>query len=407
MAQARTIDAARLAIPIAIIFFAWGFGTGALWVARPLFAASFGVSLTLIGLVSSLSAGPRMISGPLTGFLADRWGRRPMIFAGAIGHGGILVLQFFSANYWQYALLEVAAGLGIAVWTVSSNVLVADLTNVGNRGRGVALRNTAQRIGMLGGPFIGGLIAAGFGLRWVFIFIAATKVVVIVVTLLFIPETKPARTPAPPPESPAPRRREALTMFRNRAFVGLVAATVAFGMIGVGPGIFRTYFPIHTQDAAGLTPALIGYLMALSGIATLALAFPTGWLLDRYGRKLLVIAGLAATALSTYLLGAAAGVITAIAAAAVFGIAEGVNSNAIQTYAMDLAPRERRGVFLGVYHFTMNIGQVAGPLGAGLLAEVIGLEATLYVFAGIVAACGLVYVLLASETLTRGRGGGG
>ncbi len=409
MAQARTLDAARLAIPIAIIFFAWGFGTGALWVARPLFAASFGVSIVLIGLISSLSAGPRMLAGPLTGLLADRWGRRPMIYAGAIGHGGILTLQFFSGSYLQYALLEVVAGLGIAFWTVSSNVLVADITTTSNRGRAVALRNTAQRIGMLGGPIVGGIIAAAVGLRWVFIFIAATKIIVIAVTLFFIPETKPShelqptraagRTPAKQP----PRRSEALSMFRSKAFVGLVAATIAFGMIGVGPGVFRTYFPIHAQDAAGLAPALIGNLMGLSGLATLALAFPTGWLLDRYGRKPLVILGLAATALSTLLLGGTAGLITAFAAAAAFGVAEGVNSSAIQTYAMDLAPPERRGLFLGAYHLTMNIGQVAGPLGAGLLAALIGLEAALYAFAGVVAICGLAFLLLASETLARNR----
>ena len=409
MAQPRSLESARVAIPIIVIFFAWGFGTGALWVARPLFAASFGVSLVLIGLVSTFSAGPRMVSGPITGYLADRWGRRPMIYAGAVGHGIILVLQFFSGSYWQYALLEIPAGLFVAFWAVSSNVLIADVSTVGNRGRSVAVRNTAQRIGMLAGPVVGGAIAAYFGLRWVFIFIAATKLVVLVVTWLFIPETRPEREERPaasagPEEAPPPpgaRRREVLAMFRNRSFAGLVAAAVAFGMIGIGPGVFRTYFPIHAQDAAGLDPTLIGNLMGLSGFATLALAIPSGVLLDRSGRRPLVIFGLAATALSTYLLGGAAGLITAFAAAAVFGVAEGVNSNAIQTYAMDLAPRDRRGVFMGVHQFTMNIGQVVGPLGAGLLAAALGLEAALYVFAGLVAACCLIFAATARETLVR------
>ena len=143
-----------------------------------------------------------MVSGPLTGYLADRWGRRPMIYAGAVGHGLILVLQFFSTSYLQYALLEIPAGLFVAFWAVSSNVLMADVTTVGNRGRSVAVRNTAQRIGMLAGPVVGGLIAAYFELRWVFIFIAATKLAVIFVTYFFIPETRPEREerPTPSPE---------------------------------------------------------------------------------------------------------------------------------------------------------------------------------------------------------------
>ena len=56
---------------------------------------------------------------------------------------------------------------------------------------------------------------------------------------------------------------------------------------------------------------------------------------------------------------------------------------------------------MGVYHLTMNIGQVIGPLGAGLLASLVGLETTLYIFAGIVVGCGLLFMLLARETLRR------
>ena len=90
--------------------------------------------LFFVGLISSLSAGPRMISGPITGYRSDRWGRKPLIMIGAIGHGTVLVLQAFSTNFFQYAVLEVFAGLAIAFWVVSSGVLVADVTNPGNRG---------------------------------------------------------------------------------------------------------------------------------------------------------------------------------------------------------------------------------------------------------------------------------
>lgn len=371
--------------------------------ARPLYAASFGVSIVLVGLISSLSAGPRMISGPITGYLADRWGRRPMIFVGAITHGLVLVAQSMTTSYTQYALLEVVAGLGIAFWTISSGVLIADITGVDNRGRGVAIRNTAQRLGMLAGPLMGGVITAAFGLRWVFIFIASTKVVVLLVTLFLIPETKPLRKDQPKParNPQLPMRRLEFGMFTTKAFGALVAAALAFGMIGVGPGVFRTYFPIHAQTAAGLSPATIGSLFSVAALITLLLALPTGMLLDRYGRRWLILFGLAVTAIATYLLGATGGFATALATMLVFALAEGINSNTIQTYAMDLAPPEKRGVFLGVYHMTMNTGQVIGPLGAGLAAELLGLEVALYLFAGIVAVCAMLFIALAPETLKR------
>ncbi len=392
-----------LALPIVIIFFSWGFGTGALWVARPLFTLSFGVSLFFVGLISSLSAGPRMISGPITGYLSDRWGRKPLIMIGAIGHGTVLVLQAFSTNFFQYAVLEVFAGLAIAFWVVSSGVLVADVTNAGNRGRGVALRNTAQRVGLLAGPVVGGIIAGLFDLRWVFIFIALTRLVVLLVTLTMIPETKPIKSEAPVLNEHIAARKglSSLSMFTNRPFAGLVAATFAFGTVGLGPGVFRTYFPIHAQNAGGLDPTAIGNLVGVAGLITLILTMPIGVLLDRYGRKKLIIAGLLATILATFLLGTVAGLVTAFFAVTAFAVAEGTNSNTILTYAMDLAPVDHRGAFIGAYHFMLSFGQVIGPLSAGLLATYFELQTTFFLICGAIVLCTLIFALMAPETFER------
>ena len=395
-------------VPVVIIFFMWGFGTGALWVARPLFAVSLGASLFFVGLVSSLSATPRILSGLITGLLADRWGRRPMMIMGGVSHGAVLVAQFYSTSYLQFAVLEVFAGIGIAFWTVSSSVFIADLTKNENRSRTIGIRDTAMRMGMLMGPLVGGLIGETFGLRWVFIFIASTKIVVIFVILFIIPETKPARVPRPAkaqtpaqPEAARTGPRFDLDMFRNRSFAALMVATLSFGMIGLGPGVFRTYFPIHATDTVMLNPATIGYLVAAGGLITMLIAMPVGFTVDRYGRKWPLALGLALLATAVFLLGASQGLIVIAAAVSVFAVAEGMNTNTLQTYAMDLAPTNRRGFFLSVFHTAMNTGMILGPLLAGLFAGLLGLQATLVIFTGVITAGGLFFVLMARETLQR------
>ena len=435
-------DVSRLAAPIVVIFFMWGFGTGALWVARPLFVDSLGGSLFQIGLVSSFSAMPRLLSGPVTGLLSDRWGRRPMLILGAAAHGAILVAQFFSGGYVQFALLELLAGVGIAFWTVSSGILIADLTKVANRGRGVGLRDTAMRLGMLGGPLVGGLIAAQFELRWVFIFIASTKIPAIFVVLFIIPETRPRPVPRPAPAhgaaggipayavrtgSGGSGRESAQTgaaeagggaprtakgergrafqipwgMFRSKEFGALAVATFSFGMIGLGPGIFRTYYPIHAQDTLMLAPDVIGNLVAAGGVLTMLTAMPTGMAVDRFGRRGPLVAGLLLLGAAVYLLGASEAFVAVAVAVGVFAAAEGMNTNTLQTYAMDLAPADRRGVFLSAFHVAMNLGMMTGPLVAGLLAGRLGLPTTLLVFAGLVAGAALLFALTARETLRR------
>ena len=464
-------DVSRLAAPVVVIFFMWGFGTGALWVARPLFVDSLGGSLFQIGLVSTFSALPRLVSGPVTGLLSDRWGRRPMLILGALAHGAILVAQFFSESYVQFALLELLAGVGIAFWTVSSGILIADLTKIANRGRGVGLRDTAMRLGMLAGPLVGGLIAAQFELRWTFIFIASTKIPAIFVVLFIIPETRPsAERPAPQeaplPISPLPRRgplhnlpsfrrrpesrgaqapdpplpirgedaanaagegtavgsRKQQTpgrdkqagspgaafgmpweMFRSKAFGALAFAAFSFGMIGLGPGVFRTYYPIHAQDTLLLSPDVIGNLVAAGGVLTMLSAMPTGMAVDRFGRRGPLAAGLLLLGVAVYLLGASEAFVGVAVAVFVFAAAEGMNTNTLQTYAMDLAPAERRGAFLSAFHVAMNLGMMAGPLAAGLLAGWVGLQTALIFFAGVMAFAAALFALAARETLRRER----
>ncbi len=404
--QSPAPDIARLAVPIALIFFMWGFGTGALWVARPLFALALGGTLLQVGLISSLSAMPRLISGPIAGLLSDRWGRRPMLILGAVGHGLILVGQFATTNYVHYAILEALAGITIAIWTISSSVLIADLTKIANRGRTLAFRDTAMRMGMLAGPLVGGFIAAQFELRWVFIFIASTKVVAIFVVLFLIPETKPARAPREPDRRPGEARASRSggipwATFRTRSFVAVAVATICFGMIGLGPGIFRTYYPIHAQETLMLSPDVIGNLVAMGGVLTMLAAAPTGFAVDRFGRKWPLAFGLVLLGASVYLLGASMAFIGIAIAFAVFAIAEGINTNTNQTYAMDLAPTEQRGVFLSAFHMATSAGMMIGPLVAGLLAGRLGLESTLFIFVGVAGGCTLLFVVLAQETLRR------
>ena len=131
------------------------------------------------------------------------------------------------------------------------------------------------------------------------------------------------------------------------------------------------------------------------------IAMPVGFTVDRYGRKWPLALGLALLATAVFLLGASQGLIVIAAAVSVFAVAEGMNTNTLQTYAMDLAPVNRRGFFLSVFHTAMNTGMILGPLLAGLFAGLLGLQATLVIFTGVITAGGLFFVLMARETLQR------
>ena len=70
----------------------------------------------------------------------------------------------------------------------------------------------------------------------------------------------------------------------------------------------------------------------------------------------------------------------------------------MQTYAMDLAPRDRRGYLLGTWQATMNIGQLIGPLLVGGIAMKWGLPVAFGIVGTILVASGGFVMVFGRET---------
>lgn len=413
----------RRTLPVFAAFFFWAFGTGGLWVVRPLFAYQIGGTFLLVALISATSVAPRVLIGPITGYLTDRFGRRNFVIGGASLHIVALVGEFFVQEYWQFLLFELVAGTGIAMFTTSGNVLMADATRTGTRGRAIAARQFSSRVGTLTGPIIAGVIAAALGLRYIFLFIAFTKFMVIVVAVLLIRETRGPRALQPvaiPPQrvAIAPQRAARngrrgphmpdLSMFRGRAFATLAMGTVALGLVNGGTGVFRTLFPPQAGLVAGVSDVQIGYLIAVAGVFGLVGSIPAGIATDRIGRKWPLVTGLLATAVATYLMAITGDFGAALLAVIVFGLAESIGQGAVQVYAMDQAPADRRGAFLGMWMLFTNAGQITGPLVIGTIVDIYGFRTgftvvvvVLVIAAAIMAAFGRETVRTAQDEIAR------
>lgn len=162
------------ALPLFSIFFLWGFGTSAFWLGLPLLAHDLTGSIFAAG-ATFLFTGIPQLTTPLIGVLVDRMGRRRVIVAGAVVHGGATAMQAFTDSYSVFLGLAFISGFGAAAWLIGSTTLLADFTRVANRGRGVALRSVAERLGLLAGPLAGGVVTVAFDFRALFIIIAATR----------------------------------------------------------------------------------------------------------------------------------------------------------------------------------------------------------------------------------------
>ena len=388
-------------LPIYSTFFLWSFGTGANQLARPLFAASFGVPLALVALVTSSNSLAHLLTGPLTGYAMDRWGRKPMLILGLVFRGVSLLFEFFATSYPQYLALEFIGGVGVAMFTTGATILVADLSVRENRGRALAVRSMSSRLGAILGPVVGAALAVAFDLRSIFLFNAASKVVILVIVLWLISETRPEAAAQPA------QRRHGLaldllgSMFMTRPFLAIAAATFVISMMQ--QGVFAAIFPVYSTQAIGLTTTDVGGFITLAATISLLVSLPNGYIVDLFGRKSTLVPGLAVFGAAAFLLAFTSDHASVLLMVMVYGLGEGMCLGASQAYAMDLAPEERRGSFLGVWSLLQNVGGITAPLLIGLVAEqlgyataFIGVAATMLLVSGVIWA-------FAPDTSTRSQ----
>lgn len=387
--------------PIFFSFFTWGFGTGAQNLGRPLFALAVTGNVFLVGVLIAVNAIPRFFTGPLTGYLTDRLGRKPLILLGPAIRGVTNFGQVFADDYVTFLVLELVGQVGVAMWATSSNVLLSDVTTTSNRGQVLALRQMSMRLGFVAGPLIGGVLAAVYGLPALFLLNGITKVVIVLTVLFMVKETRPEPAPVAPSSDRRPRRAFSLRPFRDRAFVALAFAS-AGGAVAQA-GVMQTLIPAHARLSIGADETAIGFLISLAALAAFLAAFPNGLVMDRFGRKVSLAPALALLGAASFLLGVGDAYVVLALVVVVQGVGGSMAMTGTHAYAMDLAPPEGRGSFLGMVMAAQSVGAIAGPALAGALYEFVSPLSAFVAIGALLVTSSVLMAALGRETAGRGR----
>ncbi|SKC59039.1 MFS transporter [Krasilnikoviella flava] len=133
------------------------------------------------GILVALTALGSVVAAPRVGRLADRVGHARVVVACLAAAGVLALAQAFVANVWQLGVLRVLLGLALGGLLPSITAAVKHLAPPEAVGRVLGLGVSAQYVGQVAGPVLGGLVAAQAGLRAVFV---ATAVVLLAAAAL-------------------------------------------------------------------------------------------------------------------------------------------------------------------------------------------------------------------------------
>jgi MFS transporter, DHA1 family, multidrug resistance protein len=331
----------------------------------PLFARDLGAGSSLVGVVVGASTVTGIFVKMPAGALSDILGRRPLLLAGALVFAVLPFTYLGASSLASLIVLRVLHGSATAVFGPVASATVSDLAPVAQRGAWLGTYATAQGAGQAVGPVLAGyLLAAG---RFDLAFIAA-GVVGLAAPLIVATWSPPVQTHDTAARWPA-FRAGLLEVVRHRL---ILVTSVAHAAQFVLNGALSAFLPLYGRDVIGLTTAQIGWLFAAQIVTTLAVRPLIGAMSDRVGRRGVIVAGLTVCSIAVWALSSIEN--GRMLAAAVVTYAAGVATTTAATSAFitDVSRRARYGAAHGVFGTIYDIGDAAGPIGAGFLVAAIG-----------------------------------
>jgi MFS family permease len=364
------------------------------------------ISLTVIGVVFGLVTMAVMPFQVLGGTLTDRFGRKSMMLVAAVS-ATVWFLGFAWAHHaWQVAILVAMEGaFGWPLFQTAANAMTADLLPEEQRAEAFSVLRTAMNVGVVGGPPIGGLaLTLGASFRQLFVAAAIGCLSFLVLTAVFIHETRPesARHPGRHVDA-AGRTGWAIVLGdgRFRLFCAVAVLPVfCFGMFGAMYSIFITRFlhvPVSTWSL----------LLALNAAVVAALGYPVMRAVRNVDRMLLLAASSLLVAVG---LGGSAFAQPGwelYALVCVLSLGEVLLGPVAASIVSDLAPEAVRGRYNGAWTIVWNGGASLGTAFGGWAMQTLGGRPAFGIVFFVGLAGAVLFLLLRGRVVPRVSAAGG
>lgn len=372
-------------------------GYGLIAPILPQFAQSFNVGVSAASSIVSVFALARLLWAPAGGTLISRFGERSTYVVGLLGVAASTAACAFAPTFPALLIARGIGGIGSATFTLAATGLIVRWAPPHLRGRVSALYGTAFLTGNIAGPFLGAL-AVGLGYRTPFLIYAAALTAASLVAATFL--SKPAPASETDTAHPTPDARATLTFTAAAqipAYRGLLAANFAHGWTNFGVRI--ALLPLFAAATPTLGPAMAGLGLSAYALGNFCVLQASGRLVDRLGRKPVLIVGLVLCAAATAALALAYDPAPFLGLSALAGVGASLIAPSQQAALADVVGADRNGgpAFAG-FQMVADLGGFLGPLAAGLIADHGGYGTAFLLSGALMAAPALLWLALPDTT---------
>jgi DHA1 family multidrug resistance protein-like MFS transporter len=362
----------------------------------PLFARELGAGPSLIGFVMGASTLTGIVLKLPAGALSDVFGRRRLLFAGALVFATLPFTYLAASTLLVLILLRFAHGSATAIFGPVASASLSDIAPPGKRGTWLSTYSTVQGAGQALGPVLAGyLIAAGrFDLAFAAAGLIGLGVPVIVAGWRGSSEMRSTREPW------QEFKRGIAEVGRDRLVLVTSGAQAAQFVLN---GTLNAFLPLYGSEVLGLTVTQLGWLFGIQTVTTLTVRPAIGFLSDRAGRRWIIVTGLVVCSAAVLLVSIATNLSDIVTAIVAYAAGVAITTAATSAYITDVTRRARYGAAHGVFGTIYDVGDALGPIAAGFLVAAVGYTRMFQVMAAVALTMAVAFAF-ASRIRVTGRG---
>jgi MFS family permease len=354
--------------------------------------ARFGVGMTEVGVLFGLFSISSIAGSMVGGALADKYGRKGMVIIGLIFSALTSLMMGLAPNYAVLIPLVLVVGLFSNLGQPARQAMVADMLPESQRAEGFGVLRVSFNLAVTIGPAIGGLLASRSYLL-LFISDAVSSLIVAMLVLRFLPETRPRWGGERSGESLVGSLAGYRHVLRDVAFLLFMLANMMMALVYMQ---MNTTLGVYLRDVHGVALQSYGYLLSLNAGMVVLLQFSITRRIRAYAPMLMMALGSSLYALGFGMYGFVASYPLFALAMVIITLGEMIVAPVGQALVAQMSPEEMRGRYMAFFGFSWIIPSAVGPLLAGIALDNFNPNLVWYV-------AGVIGMLAAGMFLTMSR----
>jgi MFS family permease len=332
----------------------------------PIYAESFGISYSLVGLILSSFGFTRIFFEIPGGLIMERFGRKRLLLIGFLISAVSQVIAGLAQSYVELMISRMMIGVGSALELTSSLTLIGELSTRENRQSNIAHYQSAGAAAQIIAPTIGGVLSQFVSLRVTFMVSALLSITGAYIVSRIGVENE---TRTDQPRSPVPAFSGLGRLLLDLRVIAVAASAMA--MFLLFSSVRGTMIPLYADNVLHLDSSQIGLIFSItSATIFLVLLFLTEPLERVLGRSRLLSVSLLLCSLSVLILSLPSGFVAFAIASVPLGVGFGLLQPIPFAMIIDLSEPRNRGLMMGAVRTVADLGIILGPNIVGWLLGV-------------------------------------